>query len=32
MTMMTDGVKQKDKEEDVQVRDIAELIAEAEEL
>ncbi len=32
MTMMTDGVKQKEKEEEVQVRDIAELIAEAEDL
>lgn len=32
MTMMTDGVKQQEKEEEVQVRDIAELIAEAEDL
>ena len=31
-TMMTDGVKNKEKENDVQVLDIAELIANAEEL
>jgi len=32
MTMMTDGVKNKEKEKDVSVRDIAELIATAEDL
>ena len=30
MTMMSDGVKNKEKEADVKVKDIAELIAEAE--
>jgi Fe-S oxidoreductase len=29
MTMMSDGVKNKDRETDVQVKDLAELIAEA---
>ncbi len=32
MTMLTDGVKEKDKQEEIRVRDIAELIAEAEDL
>ncbi len=32
MTMMTDGVKNKEKESEVQVKDLAELIAEAKEL
>jgi Fe-S oxidoreductase len=31
-TMMTDGVKGQDKEDDVAVKDVAELIAEAEDL
>jgi hypothetical protein len=29
MTMMTDGIKNKDRETEVKVRDLAELIAEA---
>jgi Fe-S oxidoreductase len=29
MTMMTDGVKNKEKENDIKVKDLAELIAEA---
>ncbi|MDX5405338.1 MAG: (Fe-S)-binding protein, partial [Bacteroidota bacterium] len=31
-TMMTDGVKNKDRENDIKVMDIAELIAQAEDL
>jgi Fe-S oxidoreductase len=31
-TMMTDGVKNKEKEEDIQVLDIAEMIAQAQDL
>ena len=32
LTMLTDGTKIKEKEEDVEVKDIAELIAEAEDI
>ena len=32
LTMLTDGIKLKEKEEQVEVKDIAELIAEAEDL